>query len=135
MHSKWALLARHPAGMRYLKYLAWGVLGLAILVWVAVHSGPRQGEVVVHVTEPDVEVTIAGHRFLVEGRRYDPIVCELPPGQYDLVMRRHGRVLYQESFEVHPRESLVLTGLDLGRDRSLGPLQPPGPGPRLQSSG
>ena len=51
---------------------------------------------IVHVTEPGVEVMIAGRTFQIEDqRRYNPIVCHLPPGWHDLVMKRHGRVLYR----------------------------------------
>jgi hypothetical protein len=97
---------------RLLKYLAGCLLGLTILAWVAAHSGPAHGEVVVHVTEPDVEVSIGGRPYRIGERRYDPIVCKLTPGRHALVMTRHGRVLYPESFEVRRGVSLVLTAWD-----------------------
>ena len=100
------------------KYLAGGILGLTILAWAAVHSGPAQEEVIVHVTEPGVEVMIGGRTFQIEDRRYNPIVCHLPPGWHDLVMKRHGRVVYRESFEVRRGFGLVLTALDPNRSRS-----------------
>jgi hypothetical protein len=68
--------------------------------------------VVVHVTEPDVEVSIGGRMYRIEERRYDPIVCKLPPGRHELIMTRRGRVLYRESFEVRRGVSLVLTAWD-----------------------
>jgi hypothetical protein len=99
-------------GKRALQHLAGCLLGLAILAWVAAHSGPAHGEVVVHVTEPDVEVSISGRPYRIGERRYDPIVCKLPPGRHELVMTRHGSVLYRESFEVRRGVSLVLTAWD-----------------------
>ena len=61
-----ALHLRPRVGKRVLKHLAWGLLGVAILAWIAARTGPAHGEVVVHVTEPDVEVSIGGRTFRIE---------------------------------------------------------------------
>jgi hypothetical protein len=106
------------AGNTILEHLAGSLLGLGILGWAAVHSGPTRGEVVVHVTEPDVEVEVGGRTFRIEDRRHAPIVCELTPGWHDLVMRRRGRVLHEESFELRAGMSVVLTAWDPNRDRA-----------------
>jgi hypothetical protein len=97
---------------------AGGLLGLGILAWAAVHSGPTNGEVVVHVTEPDVDVSIGGHTYHVEERRFAPIVCELPPGLHELVVKRNGLVLDRQSFAVERGSSQVLTAWDPDHDRS-----------------
>ena len=62
---------------RIIKGLAAGVLGLAALGWIIEQASPR-GEVVVHVTEPDVEVIVGGRTYRIGARVYDPIVCQLP---------------------------------------------------------
>jgi hypothetical protein len=101
---------------RVLKQLVLAILGLGILAWAAAHAGPTHGEVVVHVTEPDVDVVFGGHTFHIEERRFAPIVCELPPGWHDLIVTRHGQVLDRQSFEVHAGASLVLTAWDPNRE-------------------
>jgi hypothetical protein len=107
-----AFIAAFRLGPRLRQHLAWPLVGLPVLAWVAAHSGPNCGEVVVHVSGGDVEVTLGGQTFRMEEQRFDPIVCALAPGRHRLVMKRHGRILYQESFEVRPGESLVLTAWD-----------------------
>jgi hypothetical protein len=110
------LLIRLGFGKGILKQMAAGLLGVAILGWVAAHSGPSHGRVIVHVTEPDVEVSFGDRTIRIEDRRYDPIVSRLLPGRYDLVMKRHGRVLHEESFEIRRGSTLVLTAWDKNRD-------------------
>jgi hypothetical protein len=104
-----AFVARPRVGTSTLKRLAWALVASAILAWVAAHSAPGRAEVVVHVSEANVEVSLGGRTFRIEERRFDPIVCELPAGCHVLVMTRHGRILYQEFFDVRPGQSLVLT--------------------------
>jgi hypothetical protein len=113
-----AFPARPVSGKWILKHLAGGLLGLSILTLAAVHSGPTHGEVVVHVTEPDVDVSLGGRTFHIEERRFDPIVCQLLPGWHELVLKRRGLVLDHQSFKVQRGQSLVLTAGDPNRDRS-----------------
>jgi hypothetical protein len=109
------LLFKFSFLVRPIKWLAGGLLSLAILASIAQRSGPASSEVVVHVIEPDVEVTVGDRTYRIEGRRYDPIVRDLPPGSYPLIMRRGNRVLFDESFEVRRDESMVLTAWDPNR--------------------
>lgn len=90
------------------------MLGVAAVFLIAGQAKP-DGVAVVHVTEADVEVTVGGLRYRIEGRVYDPIVCELPPGRHELVVSRNGRDLARESFEMERGESIVLTMWDPAR--------------------
>ncbi len=64
------------------------------------------------MTEADVELIVGGNCYRIEGRRYPPIVCELPAGRQEMVLVRDGRVLYRESFRLRGGESAVLTAWD-----------------------
>jgi hypothetical protein len=102
---------------RMIKPVAGGLLGLAVLGWVADDCDPRDNEVVVHVMEPDVDVTVGNQTFQIEGRRSDPIVCSLSAGWHSLVMRRRDRILFEESFEVRRGANVVRTAWDPERLR------------------
>lgn len=84
-------------------------LGGALLWWVAGSAGPNRGTAIVHVSEPDVVVSIGPRHYAIEGMRHLPIECELPAGEYALEMRRDGEVLMREDFEIRPGEDSVLT--------------------------
>ena len=86
------------------------LLGGTTLWWIVEQVGPMQGTVLVHVTEPDVEVTIAGQTVSIEERRYAPIECRVHAGRYLLQVTRGDRILYEEWFTVHRGEELILTG-------------------------
>jgi hypothetical protein len=97
-------------GSRFIKGMGALMLGGGItLWWIAEQVGPTQGPVLVHVIEPDVEVTVDGQTFWIEERRYAPIECPLRPGRYLLRMKRGGQVLYEEWFAVHRGEEVILT--------------------------
>jgi hypothetical protein len=83
--------------------------GLAVLPWVAAHVASGEGSVLVHVTEPDVQVSIAGRTFEIEGMCYVPLECTLPPGRYRLEMTREGDLLYHEEFQIRSDEQVILT--------------------------
>ena len=85
------------------------LLGGSSLWWVADQVGPVHGTVLVHVTESDVEVTLAGQTVSIEERRYAPIECRLHAGRYLLRMTRGDRMLYEEWFTVHRGEEVILT--------------------------
>jgi hypothetical protein len=83
------------------------------LLWqIAEHAGPQTSEVVVHVTESPVVVTIDGRSYPVATWRDSPVVCELCMGWHELRMWRGDRLVYQETFRVRPRENVVLTAWD-----------------------
>ncbi|HEV3165090.1 MAG TPA: hypothetical protein VGZ22_13780 [Isosphaeraceae bacterium] len=86
-----------------------GLLGAAVLGWVADHTQPDEGTAFVHVTEPDVQVSIGDRTYTVAGTQLAPIECGLPPGRHTLVMSRLGEVLYREDFEVSPGSQVILT--------------------------
>jgi hypothetical protein len=94
------------------RFFGGGLLGTVALGWIAVHCGPPNGQAVVHVAEADVELIVGGNSYRIEGRRYSPIVCELPAGRHELSLVRDGRVLYRESFGLRGGESAVLTAWD-----------------------
>lgn len=97
------------------RLLGGGLLGIVALSWIALHCGPPNGQAVVHVTEADVELIVGGNRYRIEGRRYPPIVCDLPAGRHELALVREGRVLYRESFRLRGGESSVFTAWDPAR--------------------
>jgi hypothetical protein len=85
------------------------LFGGTTLWWIVEQVGPIDGTVLVHVTEPDVEVTVGGQDFSIEGRRYAPLECRLRAGRYLLRMKRCDRILYEEWFTVHRGEDVVLS--------------------------
>ncbi|WP_406693468.1 hypothetical protein V5E97_20785 [Singulisphaera sp. Ch08] len=83
--------------------------GGAMLCWVASQSGPRDGTAVVHVTEPDVVVSVGGQTFHVGESLHRPLVCDLPTGEHRLTMTRGATVLYAETFSITGGEEVVLS--------------------------
>jgi hypothetical protein len=104
-----AAFAKLYLGSRLIKGMGALLLGGATLWWIVEQVGPTQGTVLVHVTEPDVEVSVGGQDFSIEERRYDPIDCRLHAGRYLLRMKRGDLILYEEWFTVHRGEELILT--------------------------
>jgi hypothetical protein len=83
------------------------------LLWqIAERAGPQTSEVVVHVTEFPVVVTIDGRPYPVATWRDSPVDCELHIGPHELQMWRGDRLVYCESFRVRPGEGVVLTAWD-----------------------
>lgn len=104
-------------------FKAMGCLGLTagILGFVAVRSGPRTGEVIVHVTEPGVTIRIGDLTVRVEDVPNAPYELELPVGGHALVVSRDDRELYREEFQVRSGQSVILTAYDptrMGRQSS-----------------
>ncbi|MEW4570019.1 hypothetical protein AB1L88_19310 [Tautonia sp. JC769] len=113
---------------RAARYTAGTVMGLTMLTWIANRAGSST-EVVIHVTEANVEIHVGGHSFRIDERSYEPILLHLHPGPYELVMTRSGRVVSREAFEVRSGEACVLTAYDperRGPDPGL-PSPPGGP--------
>jgi hypothetical protein len=117
-----------------LKGAAGGLLGLAMLGWVAEQSGARDAEVVVHVLESDVEVILDHQAYRVDRWPADPIVCRLPPGRYQLVMRRSRRTLFEESFEVQAGEHVMRLAYPATGAVSVGPRPTSPPWPEARPS-
>jgi hypothetical protein len=107
-------------GSRLIKGLGALLLGGITLSWILEQVGPTPGTVLVHVTEPDVEVTVGGQTFSIEERRYAPIECRLWPGRYLLRMKRGDRILSEEWFTVHRGEEIILTA-SCPREPSMAP--------------
>jgi hypothetical protein len=102
-------LSKTSLAFRLIKGVGALILGGATLWWIAEQVGPIHGTVLVHVTEPDVEVTIAGQTVRIGERRYAPIECLVRPGRYLLQMKRGDRILYKEWFAVRRGEEVMLT--------------------------
>jgi hypothetical protein len=112
-HMTWpaclAWLMRLPYVGPIVRGASGGLLGLAVLGWVVESVGPSRVEVVVHVAEPNVELSVGGQSFSIRGRLDAPIVCELSPGWHHLAMKRGDRFLFEEDFEVRPDANVVRT--------------------------
>jgi hypothetical protein len=97
--------------------LAWGalkmlsvvVLGGAVLWEVALHSGPPNGKVYVHVAQGYGDLTVDDATYHVRTPWETPVVCELQPGAHVVTMSRDSRVVFQEEFSLDAGEELVLT--------------------------
>jgi hypothetical protein len=83
-------------------------LGATTLGWVVEHIDTPCGTAVVHVTEPQVEVTVDDQSFVVL-RPFSVIEVSLPAGSHRLCMKRDDRVLYEEQFIMPPGEDVVLS--------------------------
>jgi hypothetical protein len=97
------------SGSSALNFLGGALLAGLALWWIAVQSGPQQGNVVIHVAEPHVTVSVDDRTFRVGAKHHIPITCELPPGEHSLTMIRGGSLLYSERFTLRRGEERVLT--------------------------
>jgi hypothetical protein len=88
------------------------MLGGAALWTVAREAGPRDCEVVIHVVEADLEVRVDGRVYPREADPFSPIVCDLRSGHHTMSVRRGGRSVHEEEFELGPGDHIVLTALD-----------------------
>jgi hypothetical protein len=103
-------------------------IGGAVLWQVVLHAGPRDCEVVVHVSEVGATVKIDGWVYPVDPNPGMPIVCDLRPGNHTLTMSRDDRLLYREDFTLGLGEYRVLTAYDETRPPPK-PIPRPAPGP------
>ncbi|HKI16403.1 MAG TPA: hypothetical protein VKA15_00905 [Isosphaeraceae bacterium] len=94
------------------KAVATVILGGAILWEVALHCGPLQGTVYVHVSSGDCDVTIDHATYPVRTLWETPIVRKLQPGSHTVRMSRDGRVVFEQEFSIDAGEELVLTAWD-----------------------
>jgi hypothetical protein len=92
-----------------------GLLACAMAVgvfwWVVEHSGPREGTVIMHVLEPDVEVKLAGRVYYFQEMTAEPFVLRLRAGRYKFRVRRGVTVLHTEAFTLRGGESRVLVAI------------------------
>jgi hypothetical protein len=84
-------------------------LGCAILWQVTEHCGSLKGVAYVHVSQPQVDVTVDDETYWVETLWETPIVCELRPGRHMLRMLQSGRVLFEQEFTLDAGQEVVLT--------------------------
>jgi hypothetical protein len=98
-----------------LRNLAVIVLGGAVAWRVAEQAPANHGEVIVHVVEDGVDVSIDGDISRVNDWRDTPVVRELPPGPHWVSMIRDGTMLEARVFAVRPGDSVVLTLWDPAR--------------------
>ena len=94
---------------KLIKTMATLALAAVVFAWVVQNSGSPYGNVVVHVTEANVEITLDDFRILIRERRSTPITLQLPPGQHCLRMIRDQQTLYEERFILKRDEEVVLT--------------------------
>jgi hypothetical protein len=87
------------------------LLGATTLGWVVEHIDPPGGTAVVHVAEPQVEVTVDGESFVVL-KPYSVIELSLPAGSHRLCMKRDERILYEERFVMPPGGDVVLSAYE-----------------------
>ncbi|MFO0954494.1 MAG: hypothetical protein U0835_25705 [Isosphaeraceae bacterium] len=94
-----------------------GTLGVScvLLGHVAEHSGPRECEAVIHVTETDVTVFVDDAPYRSETWSDTPLSLLLEPGRHTLRMSRQGRTLSEETFTLRPGQHAVLTAWDQTR--------------------
>jgi len=85
------------------------VLGGAILWEVALHCGPPQGTVYVHVAGGYGDVTVDDASYHVRTMWETPIVRELQPGRHVVRMSRDGRLVFEQEFSINPGEEIVLS--------------------------
>jgi len=88
------------------------LLSGSVLWWVADKVTPTRGTVYVHVILEDAVVTLDDQAWRIEGRSYDPIVCELPAGQHVLRAQLGERIVYEQEFSLQPDEHRVLAAWD-----------------------
>jgi hypothetical protein len=94
------------------KGLAGMTLSAAVLWQVAEHSVPDMSELVVHVSELGVDVTVDHLGFRVDDYRDMPVVCSVRAGKHLLRMYREGKVIYEEEFTVRRGQDRVLAAWD-----------------------
>jgi hypothetical protein len=91
------------------------LLGGAVLWAVAREAGPRDCQAVIHAAEEGLEVSVDGRVCPRERDPYSPIVCELRSGRHTMSVRRGGRPVHEESFDLGPGDQVVLTAMDDAR--------------------
>jgi hypothetical protein len=116
MQSLAFLTSKYPAAAKAVESVTAGLISVLMLSTIAERAGGSFGEAVIHVVEPDIELSVGGLSYRIEVRRYDPIVCVLPSGRHRLVVKRDGQVLQDEPFRIDPGGSVVLAAWHESRE-------------------
>ena len=109
-------------------------VGGVILWQVAIRTGPQNCVAYVHVSKPNVLVTVDGSEYHIETLDQTPIVCELAAGRHLLRMCDTGRVVYEEEFTLTKGEERVLVAWELPKDAPASGDTPPGVFPNVALS-
>jgi hypothetical protein len=97
--------------------ILWGIfktvgallLGGTVLWGVALHSGPPNAKVYVHVAQGYGDLMIDDAMYHVRTMWESPVVCELEPGRHVFRMSREGRLVCAQAFSIGAGEELMLT--------------------------
>jgi hypothetical protein len=100
-------------------------MGGVILWQVAIRSGPQDCVAYVHVSKPNVLVTVDGSDYHIESLDQTPIVCELAPGRHLLRMCQTGRIVYEQEFTLAKGEEIVLVAWERPNEAPAGGHTPP----------
>jgi hypothetical protein len=103
------LLVKSMLAMKLGRLVLSGTIGVAMLSWIANEVTRSGATVIVHVTEPDVDLRIDHDVYKIVGRSYKPIETELSAGDHRMVMSRGLNILLDFRFSVEPGFDLVLT--------------------------
>lgn len=96
------------------------ILAAGVFWWVAEHSGPPEGAVIVHVMERGVELDLAGRVYEFSEMTDEPLVVPMLAGTYNFRVRRGESVLHEETFTVRGGQTAVLVAVRDDRGRDLG---------------
>jgi hypothetical protein len=84
-----------------------------MILWqISLHGSSQHCVAYVHVSMPNVDVTVDGVEYHVASLWESPIVCDLRPGRHTLRMYRSGQVLFEEPFTLRSDEQVVLVAWD-----------------------
>jgi hypothetical protein len=92
-----------------LKMLSALALGGAVLWEVALHCGPPNGTIYVHVERGCGDLNVDDATYQIKSLSETPVVCNLEPGRHVVTLSRDGRIVYEEKFSLDAGEELVLT--------------------------
>jgi hypothetical protein len=101
-------VAVRSALLKLLERAAGCALAGGMLWWIVAHAGPRDATVIVHVGEPDVEVSVDDRTYAVGDLGDSPLELVLRAGRHTLRMSRGGRVLDEQSFDLQGGRDLIL---------------------------
>jgi hypothetical protein len=95
----------------FFKWVGSAVLSATVL-WAVASALPQRSDVVVHVRECDVDLSVDGLTIHVVAGFMQPIVLELDAGRHSLRLTRDGVLLHEEEFVLENGQDAVLTAWD-----------------------